>query len=196
MKIFVSIVLIGLSLAVNAETPEWFEGSVVLKSNVVLQGTLSVHPLYDMILFKSGNDPVAVYTADKIKSLYYYDKSTNINRKFVSIHERVNSFVTNHLYEIVVFGEVKVLRRIASGFADPRDDKNGYQYYVTLGEDVIPFLKFRSEVYPQLISDSQALSQYIHVQRLSPNHHADIIRIVDFYNKEVRSRSMLASAAY
>jgi hypothetical protein len=186
--------MIGFSIAVNAETPEWFEGSVVLKSNTVLQGSLSIHPVYDMILFKSGNNPVAVYTADKIKSLYYYDKSSNINRKFVSVHQRVNSSTTNHLYEIVVFGEIKVLKRIASGFADPSDEKNGYQYYVMLGDDLFPFLKFRSEVYPQLISDSQALSQYIRVQRLSPSHHADIIRIIDFYNKEVRSRSMLASA--
>lgn len=196
MKIVVSIVLIVLPFALNAETPEWYEGSVVLKSNTVLQGTLSIHPVYDMILFKSGNKPVEVYTADKIKSLHYYDKNSNINRKFVSIHQRVNAFATNHLYEIVLYGEIKVLRRIASGFADPRDDKNGYQYYVTLGEDLIPFLKFRSEVYPHLINDSHALTQYIHVQRLSPNHQADIIRIVEFYNKEVRSRSMLASAGY
>lgn len=196
MKILVSIVLTVMSLAVNAEAPAWYEGSVVLTSNVVLKGTLSVHPVYDMILFKSGDKPVAVYTADKIKSLHYYDKTSNINRRFVSIHERVNAFATNRLYEIVVYGEIKILRRLASGFADPSDDKNGYQYYVSVDDDLIPFLKFRSEVYPRLISNSEALSQYMHLQRLSPNHHADIIRIVEFYNKEVRSRSMLASAGY
>jgi hypothetical protein len=195
VKILVSIVLLALTFAVQAGTPEWYEGSVVLKSSEVLQGSLSVHPVYDMILFKSGDKPVAVYTADKIRSVYYYDPNSNINRKFVSVHQRVNAFAANHLYEIVLFGEIKVLRRIASGFADPQDDKNGYEYYVTKGEELIPFHKFRAEVYPQLINNSQALIRYMHVRKLSPNQQADIIRIVDFYNKDVRSRSVLASAS-
>lgn len=134
-----------------------------------------------------------VYTADKIQSIFFYDATENINRKFISLTQKTNSFTASHLYEIVAFGEVKILRRILFPFADQNDNKNSYHYFVYTENELIPINKFRTKVYPYLINLSESLSAFIHANRLNPNLRADIIKIVEYYNKESRSKSLVAS---
>lgn len=134
-----------------------------------------------------------VYTADKILSLFFYDADENINRKFISFTEKINSFRASYLYEVVVFGEIKILRRLLFSFADPGDDKNSYHYFVLAGNELVTINKFRTKVFPDLLNASESLSGFIHENRLNPNVHEDVIRIVEYFNRVSRSKSLIAS---
>ena len=49
--------------------------------------------------------------AHKIRSLYFYDRGNNINRRYLSLKEDDGVRSSYHLYEIVITGKVDVLRR-------------------------------------------------------------------------------------
>ena len=192
MRTFAAFILIFLSSqATLAQSPVWYEGSLVLKTNEVVVGKLSVHPVHDIVLCKT-EDALMVYTADKVQSFYFFDVQSNLNRKFISFQEKINAFTTHALYEVVLSGEIKVLRKLIADFADPDNHRDSYHYFVRLREEIISINKFRSKVYPHLISASGSLSRRINETGWNPNVHADIILIIDYYNREVRSKSILA----
>lgn len=186
------VVLCLLFYAAIAEEAVWYEGSVVLRNDEVLRGRISVEPVHDLILF-SANGQLMVYPAARIKAFYFYDAKANINRKFVSLRQRSNAFTADHLYEIVVYGEARVLRRIASKLSDPDNDGDGYRYYVQADGNIVPFRKFRSEVYPALLRHSGTVETYVSENKLQPGNSAHIILIVAYYNKALSARSPLAS---
>lgn len=193
MRSIVPIVVLCLFFGTAmAEEAVWYEGSVVLRTDEVLCGRISVEPVHDLILF-SANGRLMVYPAARIKAFYFYDAKANINRKFVSLTQRSNAFTTDHLYEIVRYGEVRVLRRIASKLSDPDNDGDGYRYYVQAGGNIVPFRKFRSELYPMLLRNSHTLEAYVRENKLQPGNSAHIILIIAHYNKELTTRSPLAS---
>lgn len=192
MKALVLLFLISLVSQVNFATSQvWYEGSLVLKTNEVLCGSLSIHHAYDMVTFKSG-DQLKVYTADKIKSFFFYDIQSNINRKFISLTHNINSLMFNYLYEQVLYGEIQILRRVASMGSDIRNDRDGYRYYVRVGNRTVDFNKFRTEVYPYMIDNAESLLPYIKQNKLSPNNAAHIIQIVDYYNKGLKPGAVIA----
>jgi hypothetical protein len=192
VRIFAAIILTFLSLqATQAESPVWYEGSLVLKSKEVIVGKLSVHPFHDIVLFKAG-DELRVYTADKVQSFYFFDVQSNMNRKFISLQEKINAFTTHALYEVVLSGEIKVLRKVIADYADPHNHRDSYHYSICMGEETIPIHKFRTKVYPGLISSSNSLARRISETGWNPSIKADIILIIDYYNKEARSKSILA----
>jgi hypothetical protein len=193
VKAFAFIFLFLFTFSVQAsfsESPVWYEGSLVLKTNQVLKGQLSVQSTHDLILFKSDNK-LMVYTADKINSFFFYDGASNINRKYISLEEKINAFTSNHLYEIVLNGEVKVVRKLIFPFSDPSDDGNSYNYFVLSDNELMTLNKFRTKVYPALLTRSETLSRFMEDNKLNPNHRADIIKIVDYYNKTIRTKPPL-----
>lgn len=193
MKLFFYIVLLIFCFQRSlAETPSWYEGSLVLKTNQVLKGQIAVETAYDMILFKT-DDQLLVYTADKIQSFYFYDGVHNINRKFVSLQKKIDAFTTNYLYEVVVYGEIKILRRLMFPFADADDHKNGYRYFIHANNELTELNKFSHKVFPVLLGHSDTLYKFVEEKRLNPHRRADIIRIVEYYNRESRMKSLLAS---
>jgi hypothetical protein len=177
----------------SAESPSWYEGSLVLATNEVKQGKISIQPAYDLVLFKS-KDEFMVYPAHRISSIFYYDQKANINRKFISL-EQHHAFAPKRyqLFEIVLMGDVRVLRRIVSAAADPKDEAKAYQYYLQHKEILLELHMFRNKLYPKLVSSSSILSNFIETNRLNPSDAADIIRIVEFYNKNRNSMDVLAS---
>jgi hypothetical protein len=189
-KCFTFLILL-VSGVVYSETPTWYEGSLVLKTSQVLKGQISVQTANDMILFKS-DDKLMVYTADKISSFFFYDHANNINRKYISLQEKINAFTTTHLYEVVLYGEIKVLRKLIFPFSDPTDDRNSYQYFVLFNRELSALNKFRTSIYPAIVNGSELTSKFVEEGKLNPNLRADAIRIIAYYNKECRSKSHVA----
>jgi hypothetical protein len=169
----------------------WYDGSLVLRNDKVLTGKISVNQDHDLVLFKSG-DQFLVLPASKIQTLHFYDAHANINRKFTSIQQKVNTFTAYNLYEIVLVGKVSVLRRLSSSLADPDDQQNSYHYFVGLGNERVALHQFRSKIYPYLQKTCISLKKYVREQHWDPNNRAHAILIIDYYNDEVRSKTALA----
>lgn len=176
------IVLCLFTASKLVAAPEWKEGSIVLQSLEVKVGQLSVDERYDIVLFQNGNR-VDVFPAHKIRSVLYYDVQANLNRKFVSVNDDALHVRSASLYEIVVPGDVSVLRKLKGTPEKNLSDAHDYNYFVQCDGQIFPIQSFRTKVYPLLVMKAgAAFSSTVSCKRMDPNLSADAIRIIQFFN--------------
>lgn len=180
--IFCCLLIFNIAIA-NAAVDKSVEGSIVLSSGEVKVGKLVLHLDHDVILFSEG-DKRMVYAAHKIKAVYYYDEATNINRRLVSLKQHLGSRSMYRLFEVVLGGDVKVLRQqkysLISAIANPLD----YNYYVYQNETLIRLEDFRKEVYPRLNAQSGfCLDKFATENRIKATYPIREIAIIEYYNK-------------
>jgi hypothetical protein len=116
-------------------------------------------------------------------TVQYFDAKANLNRKFISVQDTDTHLRSYHLYEVVLRGEVSVLRRDDRYASAQLSDGNDYRYSIQYDDVLYSLQSFRASVYPGLVQKGGAeLLQFIHRQRINPNHAADAIRIIKQYN--------------
>jgi hypothetical protein len=173
------IVLFLLSLHVAAQNELWHGGAVVTIEDKVVTGEILFHPQFDLLVIRD-NDITEVLPASRIKSFRFFDEAANINRKFASL-AGTDYLFKNKIYEIVLLGEISVLRRAKSTFAVTASDADGYQYYFQHEGKISSLKKFRNILYPRmkelLVNEEKQL-------RLNPNQMADAIRFIELYNRK------------
>jgi hypothetical protein len=190
-KIFFCLLLVNLP---NLKTycQDWFEGSLVLSNCEVLVGEISVTPEYDLVLF-SRDETRMVYPAHKIKSVFFYDVQTDINRKYISLKSDDGIRSSYHLYEIVVAGDVDILRRKKSDGLSGQTDVIDFNYFIQYNSQLISLKKFKRKVYPQLkLRVPGQLEKFIALNQLCVNTPASAIRIIKYYNSLGESEGLLA----
>jgi hypothetical protein len=162
----------------------------VLTSGKVIVGKMVIDPFLDVVLFEE-NDKRMVYPAHKVRSLYYYDGAADINRRVVSLKE--NSALHDHyqLFEIVVHGEVSVLRKQKTRFSNPSDALD-FTYYVSYLDDVVLLRKFGRKIYPQLRASMDELDDFVAVNHLREYDSSNSIAIIEFYNRQLRGEMISA----
>jgi len=189
-KLFFCLLLLN-SQYLKSQSLNWYEGSVVLVSNKVLTGKISIEPIHDIILLQEG-DLRTVYPAHKIQSLYFYDGTANINRRFISVKMEDERQAHCALFEIVLQGEVMLLRRQkikAFSLSDALD----FTYHVKLKKELVPLSKFNRKIYPQLVSlNDTRLEDFVSKNRLGAINDVNSIRIIEFYNSLIRSDDVIA----
>ena len=163
----------------------------MLTSGQVLVGMMVVDPFLDVVLFEENNNKRTVYPAHKLRSLYYYDERYDINRKFISLRGKVLPRNNYQLFEIVVHGEVNVLRKQKTRFSNPSDALD-YTYYVSYHDDVVLLRKFGKKIYPQLKSSMEKLDDFVSANHLREYDIANSITIIEFYNRQLRDEMITA----
>lgn len=194
LKYPIALILAVMTTApLFSQDPEWHEGSVVLTTREVLKGKINLHELYDVVTLNNGDD-MKVFPANRIHSVYFYDAKANINRKFTSIqHSSHGAFSSYQIFEVVLSGEIRVLRRLKSNLSDPSDDASGYHYYYQIRHEIVALHKFKSKAFPIMVRTCESLLPYVEQNKLNPTFSADVIRIIDFYNKTQALDNSLAS---
>ena len=178
------------SLASFAE--EWFQGSVVLKSKSVLRGEISVKHGYDVVFFRVS-DQVSVIPAFKIAYVNMYDEDLEAERRFVSLNIGVGASRSFQFFELLVDGEVSILRRELNVWYSIHVDLTDYEYFVLFNDEILPLHKFRKKVFPSMLDKSQgALQQYVKSNQLSAKTLDDILDMSQYYNNYVTTRMELA----
>jgi len=190
-SIFFGLLFVNFQ-ALYAQHEGWFEGSLVLSTCEVLVGEILPQAEHDVVLFEKDNSRM-VYPAHKIRSVYFYDRKKNINRKFISVKNDDGVRSSHHLYEVVITGTVDVLRRkkqlAFSGQTEPLD----FNYFVRCNNELTPLKKFRRKVYPQLRSRSDArLENFVASKKLRINTPDNAIRIIEYYNTLVKMEEPIA----
>ena len=169
---------------------KWNQGVIVMPDGKVRQGELAFQ-VSEIVLFRVAGE-VTVFPANKIRSFRYYDPEQNINRKFVS---RTSSLKrTSSFYEVVVLGEVSVMRRFNQHVITSREksDLDDYDYFVCLQENLVPLKQFRNKVYPNLLTSSSQIEMQIKANHLNPNRQGDAIQIIQLYNKATSAETLVA----
>jgi hypothetical protein len=165
------------------ENIEWFDGSLILKEGKeVITGKVAVQPAFDLVLM-DFKDSIKIYPAHKVLSLRYFDPFTKINKKFTVIQLVVGNFKASRLFEIVVSGEIPVLRRIHSTLSDTEDHATSYDYYLYFKGEVIDLTDFKQRVFSTI--HSEPLKNHVAKEKLSLFVKQDIILIVQYYNKHL-----------
>lgn len=161
----------------------WHKGSIVLQTKEVLVGELSVDPLHQIVLIKQADETVSVFSPDKIIQICFYDEAANINRRYIT--HQTNAFPARFsLLEVVLAGEVIVLRSQKTGTTWSNSDRDDFDYVIIFQERLFPLRQFRTKVFPALQEKhGMKLESFIQRNRFSVNEPADCIGIIQFYNK-------------
>ena len=188
-KIFFCLLLVN-PLTTKAQSLKWYDGSVVIATGNVIIGKMAVEPSLNVLLVEQNNIRT-VYPAHKIKSLYYYDDFADINRRFISLRDK--STLHNHyqLFEIVVQGEVSVLRKQETRYLKPSDALD-FTYYVDYRDDLMLLKKFGKKVYPQLKSSMETLDDFVSSNHLREYDSSNSITIIEYYNRQLRADMITA----
>ena len=175
--------LVLLSLGAQAASVQWLPGSLVLHTSQVLTGEVSIEARHDVVLFRH-NGHVDVYAAHKVSAVYYYDPTANVNRKFVSLTSTSGYRPVYRLYEVVLAGEVNLLRHERLTAAQSSHHEiHGFQYVVRFQDTVMALRKFRSRIYPRLVrSQPESITAFVKDHHLNPSEPAAAIRIIQYYN--------------
>jgi len=190
-SIFFGLLFVNFQM-LYAQHEVWFEGSLVLSTCEVLVGEILPPAGYDVVLFEKDNSRM-VYPAHKIRSLYFYDRDKNINRKFITVKDDDGVRSSHRLYEVVIAGTVDVLRRKKemsfSGQTEPLD----FNYYVRCNNELTQLKKFRRKVYPQLQSQADdRLENFVASNKLRTNLPDNALRIIEYYNTLVKRDESIA----
>lgn len=195
MRLSSILFFVFLSVAVQAKTIEWHNAVVVLNNNEVLVGEVVIQPGLDLILFKSG-DTRTFYAANKINYININDGDVNTPRKFVSLRGDKRGRSTNNLYEVVLQGELSVLRKPRGGDLPDFNDVYSYEYFVKESCDLIKLSDFRKSIYPiieRYYSEGQLL-KFMNQENLSPWSPSDAIKLIEIYNDRLPISSTQLSA--
>ena len=178
-----SLVLVGLLVSIAAlggNHVDWSRGSVVDKDGQVRVGEISLQSI-DLILFKA-DDQVTVYVPHQLRSFYFFDNSIKVNRKFASL--KVGSRRTPLFYEVVVWGDVQVVRLAKNRnlLKHKLGGGSDYNYLIRRNHTYTKLDNFKRDVYGSMMEESPRLHDMVRKQQLSPFYVADIIEIVRLYN--------------
>ena len=134
-----------------------------------------------------------VYPAHKIRSLYFYDRGSNINRRYLSLKEDHGVRSSYHLYEIVVTGQVDVLRRKKMSAFSGHSSELDFNYFTRYNDELTALRKFKKKVFPQLRSEPVTrLENFIAANKLRADLPPNAIRIIEFYNSLVKTAEPVA----
>jgi hypothetical protein len=193
-KLLLFLVFLFPLVAWASSSPQWLQGSLVLGTREVLTGEVAVEARHNVVLFRQSGH-VDVYPAHKISAVYYYDPTANVNRKFISIPSASGHFPVFHLYEVVLAGPVDLLRqeRQAATAGSVNHEAHGFEYVVRFHDHFIALRKFRSRIYPRLMRDKpEHIAQFVKANGLNPNEPAAAIQIIQYYNRLVNGRDVVA----
>ena len=171
--------------ATNNPENTWHEGSLVLSDKQVLKGEIVVQGAFDLVLFREEGENFTIFPAHKLKSVSLYDEHADINRKYVTRKVHSKGLFVYRMYEVVVHGEVEVLRRqIVKNHHGGLSDKYDFDYFVVAQHGIVALNRFREDVYPWMMTVCPAeLKAYRKQNHLNPNLRADAIQMILFFNK-------------
>ena len=179
------LMLFTWSKHVVANTTEWTIGTVVLNNDQVVNAEISIAAKHDLVLIKH-DDRVDVLAAHRIKAIYYYDKNQDLNRKFISVATNNFHHQQWRLYEVVLGGDIAVVRKMKTIASKAESDKDDFDYFIYSHNEMVSLKRFRTLIYPELVaSQGELLTAYVKANRLNPNNGANAIAIVERFNKLV-----------
>jgi hypothetical protein len=181
MKYGLAVLMVFNIFCATAKDIVWCDGTIILRSQKVLTGEISIELKHDLVLHRMGGK-VNVYPAHKIDVTYMYDKDASLFRRYMSVNEPANPRIFQ-LYEILLTGDVSILRKHKNVALKNPLDPNGFYYFIMHKGKVLPFHKFKRNVFPHMMeSAGMALTEYMKKKDLHITCDANVIKIIKFYN--------------
>lgn len=183
------------SLFGQAYANNYYDGVVVLSNKEVIVGRVSVVSFQVVVVESSASRDV--YPSHQVREVRFFDKEHNINRKFISLPISDNFANEFSFFEEIVFGEALVLRKPKRNSCINETlsvlDHSDFDYYIVWEGNLIPTNRFSKEVFPQVrqLYETEVTS-YMADKKLNLYRAGDVIELIRFYNKIVKSAKFLA----
>lgn len=168
----------------QAKSITWHDGVLVLKNDKVLVGEVIIEPALNVVLFRSG-DQSSYYPSPEINYVIYHDKDADLNRKFMSVATEQAGREINELYEVVLRGEISVIRKPRSANIPALADVGNFDYFVLEDSNqVVKLSQFNKKVFPTIEASfsKQQLREFMHEKKLDPRRITDAIQLIQYYN--------------
>jgi hypothetical protein len=183
-----------LFVSPQAFAEEWFSGTIYLRNDMVLRGTISIKAEYDIVLFKIGEgDETTLYPAYKIEFLEINDPVEKITRRFASLHIGDGAKSFYQFYEVVVDGPISIFRRQHTMWYSIHLDMIDYDYYILFEDQLYGPNRFKRKIYPHLNAKVNSIEKFVKDKNLNLSRLNDITQIVQYYNLELESSTPVAS---
>lgn len=189
LLLFASLLFIRVFSAFGEEKA--YEGVVVMLNGEVVTGSFLFDEKKDL-LYREKESGLEIFPPFRVKSFSFYDAHQNMNRQYIMLAVRNNGYPFQ-FYEVVVRGEVKVLRKRKEqdspvkpgteeeGFS--RHHKENYSYYILLENKLTDIRQFAAEVYPVLKEKNKAdLAKVIKEDDLNIHNAGTAISLIKLYN--------------
>ncbi len=190
MKLLYLSIFLTSALIVSGQPDAWRTGSVVLRNDQVLTGDILLHVHFNTLVLKS-NDRVSVLNTLQVSSFRFYDPTVNVNRQFLTVNGKDKRSAA--FYELVVQGEIRLVRKLKLHRAQSPDDRNDFNYFIMDNQKLTPLREFKKNILPMLITSAPQLKDWIDKERLNLNEGKSAVLIIKEYNNLVRSANLLAS---
>lgn len=184
----ICVLIVILFASVQAFAEEWFSGAIYLRNDLVLRGSISIKPEYDVVLFKIGEgEETTLYPAHKIEFLEITDPTEKTTRTFASLHIGDGPKSFYQFYEVIVDGPISVFRRQHTMWYSIHLDMVDYDYFILFDDQLYAYNRFKKKIYPNLQAKVASLGKFVKEKNLSLSRLNDITEIIAYYNLEMES---------
>lgn len=170
----------------------WNKGVIVLNDRKVITGEVCYQYEFGRVFVKEGTKIIS-FPTKTVSSVRFYDQTINVNRCFIQL-EHVNYSsepeVTNALFEVVVNGDLQVLRTpkkymgVPNGMEDVVQSQKNYDYYLNAFGELIKLSEFKAILLPKLYERiGHSVRQMIAENKLNLNNKGDCIRLIVLCNQ-------------
>jgi hypothetical protein len=191
--------ILVLCLAVATCAPawaKWYEGTVLIEGQTIFSGKIAYDSQRDFVQLQQANR-VHVFTAYQAIAFQFYDPEMNLIRRFES--KKVagqQQYAYQQFFEIVLDGDIKVLRRPSNFTMTPkneatrnrydmlREQLQGYDYFTYIKGDLLKIKKFRKELLPLLVREHQnEMESFLKENRIDTNLISHNIMVINYFNQ-------------
>jgi hypothetical protein len=113
-----------------------------------------------------------------------HDNDVRFPRKFLSLQQEEHGRLVNKLYEVVLQGELSVIRKPRGTSLPHTNDVHSYDYFIKDNATIIRFSDFRKRILPVIESyySPKPLMKFLNEEQINPSLPSDVIRLIDIYN--------------
>lgn len=185
---------LSLFPSVEREKEIAYEGTIVLETNEIVTGLFYFEEKMNL-LYKRKQTGLEIFPIYKVKALYFYDARENINRRYIKLaNDKSRSNLPNQLYEVVLGGELKVLRKRKAydfpvkvespGLNKAEENAYNYHYFIQFNEDLLEICDFSKKVLPHMRSQHpRELDLLLKEQDWNVHQASGAIQLIEEYNQ-------------
>ncbi|HEX5171806.1 MAG TPA: hypothetical protein VFW11_21655 [Cyclobacteriaceae bacterium] len=181
--LILALLLFFAGSSLYSKTLRWCEGVIVLNNSEVLAGDVVIEPSLDLVLFRSG-EVRTFYPVSKINFVSLREEGVKYPRKFISLQCEEHGKTAFRLYEVILDGDLSVIRRPNGGSLPGTDEVYGYDYFIMDKATIISLSEFRKKIYPVIENyySEKKLTRFLSKEQLNPWSLSDAIKIINIYN--------------
>jgi len=157
---------------------DWYKGILITKNGDTIYGRLKYDRPRKVVILKDSSS-FKGYSSRNIEFFRVLDTEFGLVRTYSSVtYFTETGFQTSEFFELVINGEVTVLREGVKG----KFNEVNYTYFALIDDRLYPLRNFQKRLFPDLVEQQPELREHTKENHLNPKKKLDRLIIIDLYN--------------